>query len=46
VDLYPLLDRVAEEALATPAEEAFSFCPAFDLASIAHETLETRLYIS
>ena len=43
---YETIGGAVEEALATPFEEIYSFCPAFDLASIHHEDLETRLYMS
>jgi urease accessory protein len=43
---YESIGRAVEEAMATPFEGIYSFCPAFDLASIHHEELETRLYMS
>ncbi len=43
---YESIGKVVEEALSTPIEEIHSFCPAFDVASIHHENLETRLYMS
>lgn len=43
---YYLVGTAVETAMATPVEEMHSFCPAFDLASIHHETLTTRLYMS
>jgi urease accessory protein len=43
---YESIGNAVDEALATPFEEIYSFCPAFDLASIHHEDLETRLYMS
>ena len=43
---YYLVGSVVETAMAIPMEEMYSFCPAFDLASIRHETLPTRLYMS
>lgn len=43
---YKTIGAAVEEALTTPFEEIYSFCPAFDLASIHHEELETRLYMS
>lgn len=46
LEFYPVMDRALALSLTTPMEEASAFCPAFDLASIRHETLETRLYMS
>jgi urease accessory protein len=43
---YESIDMAVEEAMVTPFEEIYSFCPSFDLASIHHEELETRLYMS
>jgi urease accessory protein len=43
---YPVLDEACSIAISRPMEEASAFCPAFDLASIRHETLMTRLYMS
>lgn len=43
---YYLVGIAVEVAMAIPVEEMYSFCPGFDLASIHHETLPTRLYMS
>lgn len=43
---YPVIDCACSVAISTPIENASAFCPAFDLASIRHETLATRLYMS
>jgi len=43
---YYIAGNAVEIAMAIPVEEMYSFCPAFDLASIRHETLPTRLYMS
>lgn len=43
---YVLIGSAVETTLSTPIEEMYSFCPAFDLASIHHEALSTRLYMS
>jgi urease accessory protein len=43
---YYLVGNAVETAIAIPVEEMYSFCPSFDLASIRHETLATRLYMS
>jgi urease accessory protein len=45
-EMYYLVGSAVEVALSTPVEEMFAFCPAFDLASIHHEDLPTRLYMS
>jgi urease accessory protein len=46
LESYESIGNVVEEALATPFEDIYSFCPAFDVASIHHEDLQTRLYMS
>lgn len=43
---YGLIGDAVEVALSTKVDEMFSFCPAFDLASIHHEDLPTRIYMS
>lgn len=43
---YSLVGEAVVVAMATPMEEMRSFCPAFDLASIHHEELATRIYMS
>lgn len=43
---YHMIGEAVAVALATPMEEMVSFCPAFDLASIHHEELATRIYMS
>jgi urease accessory protein len=45
-DTQGTVGDAVETALAVPMDEMFSFCPAFDLASIRHEELPTRLYMS
>lgn len=46
LDLYGKLGEAAEKALKTDLEDAFAFCPGLDIASMLHETLPTRLYMS
>jgi len=43
---YYLIGSAVDSAMDTPVEEMHSFCPTFDLASIHHEDLSTRLYMS
>ncbi len=45
-DYYSRIGKAAEQALETELEEAFAFCPGLDIASMLHETLPTRLYMS
>ena len=45
-DTHGTVGDAVETALTVPMDEMFSFCPAFDLASIRHEELSTRLYMS
>lgn len=44
--LQPEMERSVQEALAWPVEQISNFCPGFDIASILHETLPVRLYMS
>lgn len=46
LDLYPAMDVSAKESLEIPVEEISNFCPGLDIASITHEFLPTRLYMS
>jgi len=46
LDLYGKIGAATERALKTDPEEAFAFCPGLDIASMLHETLPTRLYMS
>lgn len=44
--LYPAMEQCAEESMHLPVEEISNFCPGMDIASIEHEFLPTRLYMS
>ncbi|WP_231635945.1 urease accessory protein UreF [Novosphingobium sp. ST904] len=44
--LAPLIERIAARALVTPLEDLGTAAPDLELASIAHETLYTRLFRS
>ena len=46
LDLYPAMETSAKESLELPVEQISNFCPGLDIASIAHEFLPTRLYMS
>ncbi|MDD3168072.1 MAG: urease accessory protein UreF [Eubacteriales bacterium] len=46
LSLYGDIAKAAECAFRTDAEDAFAFCPGLDIASMQHETLQTRLYMS
>lgn len=46
LDLYKDIEKAAEHASRTKIENAFAFCPGLDIASMQHETLQTRLYMS
>lgn len=46
LDFYEEVKAAKEKALRIPASEAFAFCPGLDIASMRHETLPTRLYMS
>lgn len=46
LDCYGMIGKAAKQALQTDPEDAFAFCPALDIASMVHETLPTRLYMS
>ena len=45
-ELYPLFEKILETALETDEEMLCASTPAFDLSSIRHETLYSRLYMS
>ena len=44
--LYPAMEKTAKESMAVPLDEISNFCPGLDIASINHEFLTTRLYMS
>lgn len=44
--LYPQMEETVKTALRTPVDEISNFCPGIDIASILHESLPTRLYMS
>lgn len=46
LDLYDDIGKAAKRAVSTEIEDAFAFCPGLDIASMRHETLPTRLYMS
>lgn len=46
MDLYPAMEQCAEESIHVLVEDISNFCPGMDIASIAHEFLPTRLYMS
>ena len=46
LDLYDNIGSAVEKAFHTELEDAFAFCPGLDIASMLHETLPTRLYMS
>lgn len=46
LERYPDLAVVREQVLQTDPEDVAAFCPALDIASMQHETLATRLYMS
>lgn len=46
LDLYREISEAAECAARTDIQDAFAFCPGLDLASMQHETIQTRLYMS
>ena len=46
LQLYPAMEAAAEGSLETPVDEISNFCPGLDIASINHEFLTTRLYMS
>lgn len=46
LDLYPVMEASARDGLKISIEEISNFCPGLDMASIAHEYLPTRLYMS
>lgn len=45
-ELYPVMETTADESLKVPLDEISNFCPGLDIASINHEFLTTRLYMS
>lgn len=46
LQLYPAMEASARESLKVPLDQISNFCPGMDIASIAHEFLATRLYMS
>lgn len=40
------MERCTQEALSWPTDQISNFCPGLDIASILHETLPVRLYMS
>ncbi len=44
--LYPVMENAVKTSLQLPVEEISNFCPGLDIASINHEFLTTRLYMS
>lgn len=46
LELYPAMEETVKTALVTPVDEISNFCPGIDIASILHESLTTRLYMS
>lgn len=46
LDLYPAMEQVSGESLSRPLDEISNFCPCLDIASIRHEHLPVRLYMS
>ena len=46
LELYPAMEKTVRKGLETPVSEISNFCPGIDIASIAHESLPTRLYMS
>lgn len=45
-DCYPLMDRILEEIEQIPEEMLYASTPGFDLRSIQHEHLYSRIYMS
>ena len=46
MQLYPAMQTAVKGSLETPIDEISNFCPGMDIASINHEFLTTRLYMS
>lgn len=46
LQLYPAMELAAKGSMETPVDEISNFCPGLDIASINHEFLTTRLYMS
>lgn len=46
LELYGEIEMAVDKALHIPRERAFAFCPGLDIASMHHETLQTRLYMT
>ena len=46
LDLLPQMEQTAKECLEGKLEEVSNFCPGLDIASILHEHLPVRLYMS
>lgn len=45
-ELYPAMERAVKGSMEVPLDEISNFCPGLDIASIEHEFLNTRLYMS
>ena len=46
MELYPVMEASVAESMKVPLSEISNFCPGLDIASIEHEFLTTRLYMS
>lgn len=46
LQLYPVMEASARDGLEVPLSDISNFCPGMDIASINHEFLTTRLYMS
>lgn len=46
MDIRPQMTQAAEKSMMTPVEEMTNFAPGLDIASIQHENLPVRLYMS
>ena len=46
LNLYEDIEKAADKAMMTSMEEAFAFCPGLDIASMHHEDLPSRLYMT
>lgn len=46
LEMQPEMERCSEKSRKWPLDEISNFCPGLDIASIQHETLPVRLYMS
>ena len=46
MNLYPMMEKTADEIMEIPVEAISNFCPGIDIAGIMHEYLPARLYMS